>query len=962
MGNGGSDDNPFRLFQHLLPNNIPNSANTTTNNDNPLAHAPTPETHGDAGSEAPEAPAQEQAQVPPPHPPQDGRNGRRALFGGMLSFDLGPGGLLFPLPGGADGAPPMPFPMGNGPDDAPNAQQQNGPLPPHLADLLARIGAQVVGNNFAGFGFGMENQEDPDRARKLVDGLEVVPEGLVRRLERVGGTGGGMGEDDNKGGDSGCAICWDRLLDTDGAGFGSSEMARASADTSQASSGDAEITQPKIVSLPCAHVFHADCLIPWFSRPRQTTCPTCRFNIDPDNLTFVSWQRRQRERREAEAAAAGTAEGANPVDGTPVPDAAAGAEAPGAAPAANTPNINGDDLFRQFADFYANTTADQQLPPAQQDQQQQGDQLSPLAQPLQGGPAVNIASIPLPLPIPVAIPLGSINHPVPPNGTGMRLRPNALVPMIDRLTLTANTPPAANGAEGTGEAPQPAERHHHPRPETGSGIAGDYARLFARLGRPSHAPVPLDALFPPSFRDLGNAENPQAAGAAANLPPTGAPLFPQSNYHEQMLLLRSLTDRAYLSHRHNLARRFTLNPLGNLQPLPNLPSVPRPTGSANPPTPAAEQQPHPNTNTFNLPGLDFGVPGMRADVVVTMDMFFDPRGPPGPDHPHDGHAAGDHHPHEEDIVMEEDIMMMMPEGHEDEEAGGDEMAGFGEEMLRMFTGAVHGGHNANAERRDREQQHQQDQAPPADNPQQPPPPGLGNMGNGIHFAAGSGRSMGEAFAQLLARMSGAPPPAQPDQASEQAPPAQPHGEGAAQPPPPDNVTGDGQPRRQRQARPAGPPPFTIPAAMFGGFPGMVGGTFGPRPPRREGPKPAWSVPPAPGLTLRQRVERREREAGLRCCDISCGLGPSDEDPFTDKVGEAVSAMKQLSIRGKTEEDANACEHRFHSACLVSAERVALRSADTVAEDGQVNVSCPVCRTTGCVTKEEWDEGVVALEA
>ncbi len=404
LGNGDSDDNPFRLFQHLLPNNIPNPVNNTTNNDNPPTNAPAPEAHGDADSEAP---VQEQAQAPPPQPPQDGRNGRRPLFGGVLSFDLGPGGLVFPLPGEANGPPPIPFPMANGPDNAPmNAQQQNGPLPPPLADLLARIGAQVVGNNFAGFGFGgMESQEDPERAQKLVNGLEVVPEGLVRRLERVGGTGGGMGEEQHKGGDSGCAICWDRLLDTDGVGFGPSKTAGESAEEPQDSSSEAETTQPKIVSLPCAHVFHADCLIPWFSRPRQTTCPTCRFNIDPDNLTFVSWHRRQRERREAEAAASDTAEGANPVDAQSTPDAAPGTGAPGAAPAANISNINGDDFLRQLTDFYANTTANQE-PSDDQDQQQQGNQLPPMAHLLQGGPAVTVASIPLPFPIPVAVPFG----------------------------------------------------------------------------------------------------------------------------------------------------------------------------------------------------------------------------------------------------------------------------------------------------------------------------------------------------------------------------------------------------------------------------------------------------------------------------------------------------------------------------------------------------------------------------
>jgi hypothetical protein len=47
------------------------------------------------------------------------------------------------------------------------------------------------------------------------------------------------------------------------------------------------------------------------------------------------------------------------------------------------------------------------------------------------------------------------------------------------------------------------------------------------------------------------------------------------------------------------------------------------------------------------------------------------------------------------------------------------------------------------------------------------------------------------------------------------------------------------------------------------------------------PRQDWAPPPPPGPTLRDCVERREREAGLRCCAASCCVGPSDEDPFVD---------------------------------------------------------------------------------
>lgn len=50
-----------------------------------------------------------------------------------------------------------------------------------------------------------------------------------------------------------------------------------------------------------------------------------------------------------------------------------------------------------------------------------------------------------------------------------------------------------------------------------------------------------------------------------------------------------------------------------------------------------------------------------------------------------------------------------------------------------------------------------------------------------------------------------------------------------------------------------------------------------------------------------------------------------------------------------------CEHRFHPACLVSAERVAGWGGGEVGEE--VEVACPVCRHTGHVQRHEWEEGV-----
>jgi len=227
----------------------------------------------------------------------------------------------------------------------------------------------------AGFGLqellnslrGIPEREDPERARRLVDGLEEVPVGLVRRLERLAALGRGLGEETGAiGGDSGCAICWDRLLDPPGEGpeapeqeeaeeakpkteeaETSSSGAEPSASTSTAESSASAGTpsspkkkekpkHPRIVSLPCAHVFHAECLIPWFTRPRQTTCPTCRFNIDPENLTATPPRRSQRARGNGQAQ--GTQQGEQSAEGNvPVEP---GILAP---PVAPTVAVGGDD-------------------------------------------------------------------------------------------------------------------------------------------------------------------------------------------------------------------------------------------------------------------------------------------------------------------------------------------------------------------------------------------------------------------------------------------------------------------------------------------------------------------------------------------------------------------------------------------------------------------------------------------
>ncbi|THH14531.1 hypothetical protein EW146_g5809 [Bondarzewia mesenterica] len=216
------------------------------------------------------------------------------------------------------------------PPNAPAAPQpqQQGPLPGPPPGFDFRFygrqdGATDIGGGFPGdfmtfnellqlLGLGQgaffnmmpeDDREDPERAKRLVAGLEEVPMGLVKRMEHLD-TEGGEGQ--------GCAICWERLSGEEdhqenswntpdahlAAEFEHDVSSPALISEQHPSSTEIQnvepaSTLPNIVALPCSHVFHSACLIPWFSRPRQTTCPACRFNIDPDNLTYTPRSRRR---------------------------------------------------------------------------------------------------------------------------------------------------------------------------------------------------------------------------------------------------------------------------------------------------------------------------------------------------------------------------------------------------------------------------------------------------------------------------------------------------------------------------------------------------------------------------------------------------------------------------------------------------------------------------------------------
>ncbi|KAI5822152.1 hypothetical protein K523DRAFT_422186 [Schizophyllum commune Tattone D] len=248
------------------------------------------------------------------------------FFAGLFGVDPIP-----PANESTNNVPPPPNPQNPAPhtNANPHPPPTNNPSPintnnqpppatpqPPTNPLAALFGALNGGNNpfpnLPGLTFAPNfdlaslypppERDDPAKAKQIIDALEEVPVGLVQRLERVSPEG------------NGCAICWEGLLEGGGVNWGQGQgggedkggaaggeggqggeaegapapTAESTANVTTTSPSQTTPTPPRIVALPCSHVFHADCLVPWFSRPRQTTCPTCRFDVDP---TKRIWRR-----------------------------------------------------------------------------------------------------------------------------------------------------------------------------------------------------------------------------------------------------------------------------------------------------------------------------------------------------------------------------------------------------------------------------------------------------------------------------------------------------------------------------------------------------------------------------------------------------------------------------------------------------------------------------------------------
>ena len=139
----------------------------------------------------------------------------------------------------------------------------HGDLPLAIADMLQQALSSAL------------PESDHERAEMIIKALEVAPEELVRRYEKLR-----AGHDNEQ--CEGCAVCQEGFLDS------SPEELAIVAQLAELPYHDGVDTQSisSILVFPCPgmHLFHMGCLAPWLER--KTTCPTCRHDIDPRSLTL----------------------------------------------------------------------------------------------------------------------------------------------------------------------------------------------------------------------------------------------------------------------------------------------------------------------------------------------------------------------------------------------------------------------------------------------------------------------------------------------------------------------------------------------------------------------------------------------------------------------------------------------------------------------------------------------------
>ncbi|KAK4683851.1 hypothetical protein P7C73_g6366, partial [Tremellales sp. Uapishka_1] len=192
----------------------------------------------------------------------------------------------------------VPEPTATEPDGAPTAltqpppalSQHSPPEPPHIPFPFSF---------FLPFNLGASNQPSPEKGRELLRALPDVGKDILRRIDRVSAAEQVDEGDAEERKGWRCGICLEGVpeesvpeerVQEGVAPYKGEERERVQEGVAPYEGEDKEVEQDVemtdakksetgVKNLPCNHLFHADCLEPWFAT--RHTCPTCRLNLDP---------------------------------------------------------------------------------------------------------------------------------------------------------------------------------------------------------------------------------------------------------------------------------------------------------------------------------------------------------------------------------------------------------------------------------------------------------------------------------------------------------------------------------------------------------------------------------------------------------------------------------------------------------------------------------------------------------
>ncbi|CAE6468625.1 unnamed protein product, partial [Rhizoctonia solani] len=876
------------------------------------------------------------------------------------------------------GRPPGGPTQGNGPPQ-PNAQNGQAPGGPNTNNN----GPPPIPPFFFGlppfmFGGNPEPPADPKRAERLAGGLKVVEDGLLKRWKAVCGDEGAV-----------CAVCYGELLEEPGIEKEKEELKDQVEDKApEAQEPKSDVTtdehernllealkrreemekleereralklETAVLAFPCGHVFHRTCLLPWLSR--HTTCPTCRFDIDPKSDTLVlpaedelppfmggpnglnftdyftvgpvlrvprshivGFGRGPRRPTGGEANREGaqpTAQGNPPArDGNPAD------EAPGEGQQqtpTHSPSVA--ELFDMLLSSVLAAAGGPPRPP------RQGEGANP-GQEREATNPEGVAAAPNPTPAPVRGP-NPPEVPLPASPPiDSTLTPDPPVPSVPAQETRPEAPTSANPSSPTaGPSNSAAPSTSTSRPEIVARTL-DYDRPMAMFGRPSprRPPQPTTPIWmrpprpanAPALRAVPNDPTPTSSPTTAGPSAPGPSTTPRSvstsspiaGLGQLRAIVSNLIPRRLSSSRASesaAARGTTTNPLRVVSsPVPRGAAVPvsrdvASSSSHDVASPTSRGVPSPTSRGVTSPVSPRGVTspifspregGLRAMLHGPAALLRDLTAP-------SRRSTTDELPELEsdsETFSEDDVNQSSEESEDDDLP-----------PLEPIDPQTRGGR-----RPPPIEPEPQPEPEPAPAPAPAPTPGSRQdpmMDNIITLRIDLGHADGRdetIIVPLLFNPQGR------DEGQNQAPDQNPAQNQSPTQNPNPNPT-------QNQNRPAGNNQPVRPASE-------------PRRPRTPPALKKWT-PPEAIKTFRQVVEEKEREAGWRCDDPACLLGPADDEEPSDEhtIKPTHPIMRSIGpdepVRYKVEdgirvyadgEDVRVkgenpvCAHRLHPECL-----------------------------------------------